>query len=248
MSDIAIHNYDACVKQIYDYDPERDNRIAQREVILDKVIDQANKYIVSISPYVKRDRDTRNQNFQIKSLICFERIGDLAVNITDNVADMRQSGVDLSDYAKEELRIAVDACYDILNMTAKAYKESDTALAKRVEPLEEVIDDLIEELNSRHVYRMMQQICDPLVGIEYQNILTNLEHISDKCSDLAIYIIELTEMDIIGNEHEYIHDLHHSGNQDYQEEYKEDYGIYFDKLNLIKMPAEALPEEDITLG
>ena len=242
MSDIALHNYDACVKQIYEFDPERDNRITQREIILDRVVDQANQYVVSISPYVKRDRDNRNQNFQIKALICFERIGDLAVNITDAVKSMREQGKELTDYAKAELRLAIDAIYDILDITVEAYKNNDNALAKRVEPLEEVIDDLIEDLNSRHVYRMMSNICDPITGIQYQNILQNLEHISDKCSDLAIYIIELTDIDVIGKEHDYIHDLHHSDNADYQRNYRENYQKYFGALERLPFTKEGLPK------
>ncbi len=242
MSDIALHNYDACVKQIYEFDPERDNRITQREIILDRVVDQANQYVVSISPYVKRDRDNRNQNFQIKALICFERIGDLAVNITDAVKSMREQGKELTDYAKAELRLAIDAIYDILDVTIEAYKNNDNALAKRVEPLEEVIDDLIEDLNSRHVYRMMSNICDPITGIQYQNILQNLEHISDKCSDLAIYIIELTDIDVIGKEHDYIHDLHHSDNADYQRSYRENYQKYFGALERLPFTKEGLPK------
>ena len=243
MSDIAAHNYDACVKQIYEFDPGRDNRINQREILLDRVIDQANQYIVSLSPYIKRDRDNRNSNFQIKALICFERIGDLAVNIKDEVADLREGGKELTDYAKAELKIAVDSIYDILDLTIRAYKENDNGLARRVEPLEEVIDDLIDDLNSRHVYRMMRNICDPVVGIRYQSILQNLEHISDQCSDLAIYIIELTDMDVIGNEHDYIHNLHHSNNADYQRSFRENYQKYFTLLENLPFTKEGVPRD-----
>ena len=119
MSDIALHNYDACVRQIYEYDAARDGRINQREIILDRVIDRANEYVVSISPYVVRDRDNRNQNFQIKALRCFERIGDLAVNIAKAVDVMRDNNQQLTDYAKTELRLAVDAIYEILDLTQR---------------------------------------------------------------------------------------------------------------------------------
>ena len=207
MSDIAVHNYDACVRQIFDYDPDRDNRINQREIILDRVIDQANQYVVSMSPYVKRDRDNRNQNFQIKALICFERIGDLAVNIANDVKGLRDDNIFISETAREELKPAIDAIYDILGITVKAYKENDNHLAKLIEPKEEV---------------------------RYQSILQNLEHISDQCSDLAIYIIELTDIDVIGKEHDYIHNLHHSNNAEYQKEYRENYQKYFGALESLK--------------
>ncbi len=231
MSDIALHNYDACVMQIYEYDPARDDRINQREIILDRVIDKANEYVVSISPHVVRDRDNRNQNFQIKALRCFERIGDLAVNITKAVDILRDNGLQLTEYAKTELRLAVDAIYEILDLVQKAYKENSAELARKVEPFEEVIDDLIDTLNSRHVYRMMKNICDPVTGIQYQAILQNLEHISDMCSDLAIYILQLSDPEVIGNEHDYIHELHHSGNPEYQAVYKEQYRKYFGALD-----------------
>ena len=243
MSDIAVHNYDACIKQIYEHDPERDNRINQREILLDRVIDQANQYVVSIGPYIKRDRDNRNSNFQIKALICFERIGDLAVNIKDDVAGLRDDGVKLTDYALAELRLAVNAIYDILDITVKAYKQNDNALARKVEPMEEVIDDLIDDLNSRHVYRMMRNICDPVVGIRYQSILQNLEHISDQCSDLAIYIIELTDIDVIGNEHDYIHNLHHTNNPEYQKAFRENYLKYFSPLENLPFTKEGIPKQ-----
>ncbi len=164
------------------------------------------------------------------------------MNITDAVAAIRDSGNELTDYAKAELRLAIDAIYDILDLTATAYKENDNAVAKKIEPLEEVIDDLIEDLNSRHVYRMMRNICDPVIGIQYQNILQNLEHISDKCSDLAIYIIELTDMDVIGNEHDYIHNLHHSNNNDYQKEYRTNYQKYFTKLETLPFSRDGSPK------
>ncbi|MBR5740758.1 MAG: Na/Pi cotransporter family protein [Firmicutes bacterium] len=242
MSDIAIHNYDACVRQIYEYDAARDGRINQREIILDRVIDRANEYVVSISPYVVRDRDNRNQNFQIKALRCFERIGDLAVNIAKAVDVMRDNNQQLTDYAKTELRLAVDAIYEILDLTQRAYKENSAELARQVEPFEEVIDDLIETLNSRHVYRMMNNICDPVTGIQYQTILQNLEHISDMCSDLAIYILQLSDPEVIGNEHDYIHELHHTGNAEYQDAYKEHYAKYFGALNDLPFTKEGTPK------
>ena len=88
----------------------------------------------------------------------------------------------------------------------------------------------------------MNNICDPIVGIQYQAILQNLEHISDMCSDLAIYILQLSDPDVIGNEHDYIHELHHSGNQEYQAAYKEHYAKYFGALNDLPFTRDGLPK------
>jgi phosphate:Na+ symporter len=249
MSEIAAHNFDACVHQIYDFDPKRDQRIQERERLLDSMTDAANKYIVSISPHVSNDRDTRQQNALLKALICYERIGDLAVNITEEAAAMRDTGKQFSANAMAELRIAFDAIYEILNMTTTAYRTKNYQLAAQVEPLEEVIDDLIEDMNARHVYRMVNQLCDAVNGIYYQAILTNIEHISDKCSDIAVYILEGSNKDIFGNEHSYVHDLHHSNDADYMASYQRNYDKYFNALgkvsitDAIEPPDVASPEE-----
>ena len=235
MSEIAIHNFDACVKQMYEYEPKRNQRIQEREELLDRMTDASNKYIVSLSPYVTRDVDTRQQNSILKALICYERIGDLAVNITDEVAALRASGKHFSANAMAELRIAFDAIYEILDLTNTAYRHKDYELAARVEPLEEVIDDLIEDMNARHVYRMVNHLCDAVNGIFYQAILTNIEHISDKCSDIAVYIMEGSNKDIFGNEHSYLHDLHHSNNEEYMRTYQKDYDKYFNALSEISV-------------
>ena len=244
MSDIAIHNFDACVNQIYNYDPKRDQRIQERENLLDSMTDAANKYIVSLSPYVHSEKDMRHQNALLKALICYERIGDLAVNIADEVAALHAINKQFSANAMAELRIAFDAIYEILDITTSAYKSRDTALAAEVEPLEEVIDDLIEDMNARHVYRMVNQLCDAVNGIYYQAILTNIEHISDKCSDIAVYILEGENKDIFGNEHSYVHELHHSNNEEYLRRYQENYDRYFNLLNAVSItdPLE-MPEE-----
>lgn len=233
MSDIALHNYDACVKQIFEFDPKRDQRIDERENLLDAMTDSANKYIVSLSSHVSRESDMLRQNYIVKSMICYERIGDLAVNIKDVVARMREEGTTFSDAALKELKISFDAIYEILDITSEAFKNTDSAMAAKVEPLEEVIDDLVEDMNARHIYRMMNQLCDPITGIRFQSILTNVEHISDKCSDIAVYILERDNHDIFGKEHSYLHELHVSNNEDYQTYYRDNYERYFSALSNI---------------
>ncbi len=245
MSEIALHNFDACVRQIYEYDPKRDQRIQERETLLDSMTDAANKYIVAISPNVSNDRDTRQQNALLKALICYERIGDLAVNIAEETAALRESGKEFSLNAMAELRISFDAIYEILDLTTTSYREKDYAMAAKVEPLEEVIDDLIEDMNARHVYRMVNHLCDAVNGIYYQSILTNIEHISDKCSDIAVYVLEGSNKDIFGNEHSYVHELHHSNNPEYMRTYQEDYDKYFSKLNGVSVTdAIEMPENE----
>lgn len=231
MIELSVHNFDACVQQIYNFDPARDERIEAREDLIDQITDATNNYIIGMSPYVTLDKDTRRQNYNLKAIICFERIGDLAVNITDSLKAMREQKLHFSPNAMAELRIVIDATYEILDKATKSYMNQDVELATQVEPLEEVIDDLVEDMNARHVYRMVNKLCNAIVGIQFQNILTNIEHISDKCSDVAVYILEGDNEEIVGNEHAYLHELHHSNNENYMKMYDDNYKNYFDKLN-----------------
>ncbi|MCQ2567122.1 MAG: Na/Pi cotransporter family protein [Mogibacterium sp.] len=235
MSRIAMHNFDACVKQLYEYDPARDERIKQRENLLDTMADNANKYVVSLSPHVSLQKDTREQNYLLKLLICYERIGDLAVNISDDLAELRKENESFSSNGMAELKIATDAVYEILELANRAFVNTDMNIAAQVEPLEEVIDDLIENMNGRHVYRMVNQLCNPIRGIYFQSILTNLEHVSDKCSDIAVHLLGSKDDSIIGSEHNYVHELHHSNNEDYMRMYNEDYAKYFNDLDSIPL-------------
>ncbi len=221
MADVAIHNYEASIQQIYEFDPKREARIKRREDLLDEMADASNQYIIAISPHVTLASDNRNQNFQIKALTCFERIGDLAVNITHNMNQMRENEKSFSDSAMDELRIAVDAVKDILDTATQAYKDSNYALARPEEPMEEVIDDLIEALKTRHVERMTKGACDIFNGIQFQNVLQNMERISDQCSDLAVYMLSRKDSAISGQEHQYLHNHHHYSNEEYRGVFKE---------------------------
>lgn len=230
MYDVAYKNFQACSKQIYNYETERKQRIHEREDLLDRITDAAGQYLISMTPYIKRDRDFRTQNFALKTSVCIERIGDHSVNVTYQLNDLVEMGKKFSDIAITELRVALDAVDEIMKVTMQAYKDLDPKLARKVEPLEEVIDDMIADINSRHIYRMSKNACEVGQGIIFQNILANLESIADQCSDISIYIIELTEESIRGREHEYIHQLHHSDDEDFQREYRENREKYYTRL------------------
>lgn len=233
MYDVAYKNFQACSKQIYSYDSERKKRIHEREDLLDRITDATGKYLISMTPYIKRDRDFRTQNFELKTSVCIERIGDLSINITYQLNDLETLDKKFSDIAITELRVALDAVDEIMKVTMQAYKDKDPKLARKVEPLEEVIDDMVADINTRHVYRMSQNACEVEQGILFQNILSNLESISDQCSDISLYIIELTETSIIGREHEYIHQLHHSVEGEFQKDYQENRAKYYTRLMAI---------------
>lgn len=234
MCDVSIHNYTAAIQQLFEYDPKREARIQRREDLLDRMADATSQYIVSVSPYIMRDEDKKTQNFQLKALVCFERIGDLAVNIIDSLRALREANKTFSGPALTEIRVAMIAVSEILDMTSDAYENDDTKMAQKIEPLEEVIDEMVEELQARHMVRMTEHRCDVFSGTYYQNVLLNLERVSDQCSDLAVYLLGRHDDSISGKEHQYLHNLHHSNNTNYKQAFKTFYKKYFDQLMATK--------------
>ncbi len=232
MASVAKDNFESAVKQIFDPDPKLAERINQREALLDRMADATNQYVVDLSPYVTLASQNREQNFQIKALDCFERIGDLAQNILHDSDSIHENGKPLSPEAQTDLKGTITTVNDILSLTVKAFTDNDLSRARAVEPLEEVIDDIIEVMKARHVQRMTQGVCDVVNGIQYQNLLQNLERISDQCSDLAVYMLSRTDTAVAGQEHRYLHDLHHSDNEAYRRMFRENYRKYFQALHL----------------
>ncbi|MBR5047812.1 MAG: Na/Pi cotransporter family protein [Eubacterium sp.] len=230
MEEIAVHNFEAAIDVFHEYDTKRISRIHEREDLLDRLADASNQYIVDISPYIDQEQDSIYQSFLIKALNCYERIGDHALNLTYSIENLHKDGGNLSDIAKNEFEIVTKALRDILKMTGEAFRNQDLALARHVEPVEEVIDALVETLRSHHIRRMTRSECEIYSGLQFENMLTSMERISDQCSDLALFIVSMKDTSIIGNEHQYIHDLHHSDNKEYQEDFQNSYELYYGML------------------
>ncbi len=233
MADLSMHNYEAVSQQMFSFEEERELRIRHREVMLDKMTDASNQYLLSISPNITLSSDRRNMNFLLKSLTCFERIGDLSLEIIDNLSTLRNEGKGFSSMATEELKIMMEAVHNIINRSVEAFNNNDVALAESIEPLEEVIDEMVEKVNDGHVDRMACGQCEVFSGIQFQNILLDLERIADQCSDLALFLIGRANPEIEGNEHLYLHELHHSPNSEYTGHFESYHEKYFRLLNSI---------------
>ena len=230
MGETAVHNYDSCIQQIYDYEEARYSRMEKREDLLDRMADAANRYVVDVSPHITLERDHLRQSFQIKVLTCFERIGDHAINIASDMAALKKQKGAFSEMALADVEVLATAVRNILEQAGEAVATQDYTLARKIEPLEEVIDALTEQLRSRHIQRMTKGDCDVYSGIQYDNILSNLERIADQCSDLALGVMAMTRNSIFGQEHQYIHDLHQSAGESYQTIYRQEYDRYFGTL------------------
>ncbi len=230
MAGLAYSNYEAATQQIVSYDTKRANKIREKEQLLDRMADASNSYLLSLSEHITLKDHNLEQTAQMKAMPLLERIGDQANNIAIAATRVSEQDKALSDEAMADLAVCTEAIREILDITLGAYMNNDLGEAHRVEPLEEVIDALIGDMQTRHVNRMTRNICDVVNALQFENMLTAFERISDHCSDLALVILSQADTSIIGNEHDYIHRIHHAYDASYNNEFQKYHERYFGKL------------------
>ena len=239
MCELSLKNYNTAVELLLNNDPKtfddaKMERIARREELIDRMADATNNYLVTLAPHIETDGDNLADNYLMQTLTEFERIGDLAQNIADVAKELSESSQTLSDDAIAELVIMSDAVREAIELSYKAFTEQDFEAASKVEPLEEVIDDLNEILRHRHIERVKAGRCTVASGIYFSNALTNFERLGDQCSDVAVYVLGLKNSKIVGNEHEYIRKMHHEPSEEYLAEYRNNTEKYTNKLPALR--------------
>ena len=172
-----------------------------------------------------------------------ERIGDHAENIVEDMIGFKDRGGIFSETAVNDLNVLSEAINDILHLAYDAFDANSIEMAREVEPMEEVIDSLVAAIKGRHIDRVTHKACDVYSGILFEDIVSNMERISDLCSDLGIFVLARSNPRILGHEHEYVHNLHHSNNQRYAQSFHDYYDRYLNRLgpNLLE-PVPTSPE------
>lgn len=163
--------------------------VAEKDV--DKYEDVLGTYLVKISSKELSDKDSKAVSMILHTIGDFERISDHAVNIVQAAKEIHDKGAAFSEDAKKELGIITDALSEILEKTITAFTENNIELAMQVEPLEQVIDFLRNEIKNRHIERLRLSKCTIEMGFILADILTNYERVSDHCSNIAIAVIQL---------------------------------------------------------
>lgn len=201
------------------YDEDKAQMIIDNEDSIDKYEDITGTYLVKLSGRSMTMDDSRTVSCLLHSIGDFERISDHAVNILDTAKEIHEKNVEFSDMAKRELQVMFKAIEDILDLTVRAFEEKDIALARRVEPLEEVVDTLRNEMKTRHVERLQEKICTIEQGFIFTDLLTDLERVSDHCSNIAVNLIQINDNSF--DNHQYLNELKSEGNEDFIKQYKE---------------------------
>lgn len=201
------------------YDEDKAQMIIDNEDSIDKYEDITGTYLVKLSGRSMTMDDSRTVSCLLHSIGDFERISDHAVNILDTAKEIHEKNVEFSDMAKRELQVMFKAIEDILDLTVRAFEAKDISLARRVEPLEEVVDTLRNEMKTRHVERLQEKICTIEQGFIFTDLLTDLERVSDHCSNIAVNLIQINDNSF--DNHQYLNELKSEGNEDFIKQYKE---------------------------
>ena len=187
------------------YDPHQGEKIIENENRVDEFEDKIGTYLVKLNSKDISDKDSKEISLLLHCIGDIERISDHAVNILEAAQEMYTKGLSFSDKAKDELRIYIAAIMEIVDMAFSAFETEDVDKAKTVEPLEEVVDNLRNELKKHHIKRLRKGKCTIETGFVLQDLLTNFERIADHCSNIAVCLIQIQEDSF--EAHEYINEL-----------------------------------------
>lgn len=210
MGTLARKSLLASLGQLSKYNGNLEAELLEDEDKLDIYEDRLSGYLVQISQHGLSMEDIHTVARLLHAIGDFERIGDHALNIQESARELHEKGLSFSGAAEAELRVLEKALEDILTLSVGCFQADDPAAAKLVEPLEETIDRLTDEIRARHIHRLQSGECTVQLGFILSDLLTNLERVSDHCSNIAVCVIEERE-EHAEQRHAYLHDFKAAG-------------------------------------
>lgn len=229
MGRLALQNFTEMRKLFgNDFNEKTVSRLKSNETSIDRMEDRLNAYLVKLNDCGLTDYENRRVTELLHLTSEFERIGDYAMNLIENAEKLNELEVSFSESALKELGVISDAVEEIVGMAVDAVKNNSVPIAKKIEPLEETVDYLNEILKARHIERLKEGKCVVESGVNFLDLLVNLERISDHCSNIAVYVMGAQKSSSILNRHEYIQAQHENSSTEYialTEQYMTKYSV-----------------------
>lgn len=223
----AKENVERSFEQFRKYDEKRSAEIWDAENRLDQFTDRADNYLIQLSGNIDSETDNRQRNVLMQAIRDIERIGDYATNFDEMAQKMAVAECSFSEKAQQELDILNDAIQEILRLTVEAIEKDSEYVVRRIEPLEEVVDEMVILLKNRHTARLCEGTCNINSGLFFMDVLTYFERTADQCSNIAMLLLGKHDGDIIKNHHSYLEKLHSSTDQSYVAEHQNRRTQYF---------------------
>ena len=227
---ISLHSINKALGMIEKYDPEVYKEIDEEEDTVDELTDRLSDYMVQLSPHIKEDYHVKILDEYYKVVTEFERLSDHALNLAMCARSLEEDHISFSDPGLQELAVVRDLLNRIFNNTTSAFEKRDVAAARHIEPLEEVMDDMVNALNDNHLARLRAGTCNIHAGTVCLDILSNIERISDVCSNIGIAVIARANPEVANLAHSYISSLHQGRDAGYNREYEAAHEEFFGRI------------------
>ena len=209
MGALAQASMNLVLDQFLQYTEAREEEILANEDKLDIYEDRLGGYLVQISQHGTSADDNHTISRLLHAIGDFERIGDHILNLQQSAKELHDKQLRFSDAAREELAVLTHLMQDILDASLSCFREDDPIAAQQVEPLEETMDCLTDEIRSHHIRRLQTGECTIQLGFVLNDLLNNFERVSDHCSNIAVSVIEERDSHIAA--HAYLHDMKKNG-------------------------------------
>ena len=218
MGRVAKANFERCCNALMTGDLSMADKINSEEETLDNFADVADHFVIGLSKVVEFEADDRQVDMLLQTVPSFERIGDYGTNLLELAENMQKDETVFSEMAKQELAIICSAVNEILDITVNAFANNDNEAARRIEPLEETIDDMVMLLKDRHTKRLKSGACSISSGLVFMDALTHLERASDHCSSIAVLMLGRSDEAIQLNHYDYLREVHQGNDDAYRAE------------------------------
>lgn len=209
----------SALELVWNYDEQKAEFVRETETLTDKYEDKLGTYLVRLSSNNLSEDDSHAVSRMLHSLSDMERISDHALNLCGTALEIKEKNIIFSDDAKRELDVIEDALREIVNITIDSFINDDFEAASHVEPIEQVIDKLKDELKTRHIDRLQKGDCTVQMGFVFSDLLTNMERVSDHCSNIAVYTIQQNSPKL--DTHKYLRKVKTAAVGNFIEEYSE---------------------------
>ncbi|MDY6314667.1 MAG: Na/Pi cotransporter family protein [Clostridia bacterium] len=226
MSKLSVNSIIAATELVEKFDREKFEKIIEDENVVDKYEDKISTYLVKLAGAKLAADESREVTELLHCIGDIERISDHAVNIAEVAKEIHDKKIEFSDEAKHEIDVISSAVREILGLTETALEGENLAVAKTVEPLEQVIDKLKNKIRFNHIKRLKEGDCTIEMGFILGDLLTNYERVSDHCSNIAVCLLEIANNSF--ETHEYLSHVKSEG----ENEFFEQYDIYKKKYSL----------------
>ena len=223
-------NIEKAFQLLRHYDPAVHQEILSEEDEIDRMTDGVSKYLVGFLPHLQMQDHVAIMDQYYKVTSEFERLGDHAVNIAEHASTLHKNNTVLSAAAFSELAVLQSAIINILDESEQAFRKRDADAAARIEPLVQVIADLITVLKRNHLKRMSTGECNVYADSTYTDLLIEFRRIGDVCSNVGIATMVRVHPELADHEHLYFDRLHAGGNEDFDAAYSRVRQRYFTLL------------------